>query len=84
MPKTWTKFPTGTWVRAAEIYSQKYSEYEKKKETAITPNLIRSRFYNTFNVYVVKAVEEATQQLREEYDELLVRKNDLLTKYARN
>ncbi len=84
MPKTWTKFPTGTWVRAAEIYSQKYIAFEKKQDVDITPNLIRSRFYNTFNLYVVKAVEEATQQLREEYDALAIRKSDLLTKYARN
>lgn len=65
MPKEWTKFPPGTWLKAAEIYKEKFQQFEKK-EIVITANLMRSRFYNTFNVHVVKAVEEACEILRME------------------
>lgn len=82
--KSATKFPNGTWVRAAAIYIEKYMEGEKQSADKITPNLIRSRFYNTFNPNVVKAVEEATRQLSEEMSAVVAKKNELMGQYARN
>lgn len=75
------KLPSGTWIRACEIYKEKYIQHEKKEDTIITPNLIRSRFYNCFNIYVIKAVEEAARMIRDERDKALMLKNEILNKH---
>lgn len=75
--KTDAKFPSGTYVRAAELYNQIMRKKKGRKFKAINNNAMRQKYLVAPDETVTQCVEDAAKEIQKEKESILNAKERL-------